>query len=381
MTAELKKYAAVVICITAAFLSSCAPSRQYLIEQGRGVTAKESSYVKILVLKSSSPVHLSSSGNLRVTDLSKGTIAHESGMKRIVFSKEMVKEPLRVDTTDGSIEIAGAQFRGMAEIHNVMGTLNVINVVKIEDYLLSVVPSEISPSWPIDAIKAQAVAARTYAYYHILKNRNNLYDLDATTASQMYKGKQAETEPTTKGVRETEGEIMTYLNQPIVAFFHSTCGGRTSDNDAVWKGEKIPYLSGRVCSYCSESPYYRWDEEMSMSTMRSIIASKYPAVRKIQGIQFARSQGRVVDATIRHSSGMIRLTGNEFRLIFPEKRIKSMYFEASKKGRSLHFTGRGWGHGVGMCQYGARGMAMKGIGYRNILSYYYKDVRIEKIPR
>ena len=75
------------------------------------------------------------------------------------------------------------------------------------------------------------------------------------------------------------------------------------------------------------------------------------------------------------------MTGNEFRLIFPEKRIKSMFFEASKKGHSLHFTGRGWGHGVGMCQYGARGMAMKGIGYRNILSYYYKDVRIEKILR
>jgi len=367
------------VCIAAAFLSSCAPSRQFLIDQGKNVSARESSYVKILVLKTSSPVHLSSSGAIRVMDLSKGTIAHESGLKKIVFSKEIVKDPLRVDTANGIIEIGGSAFRGMVEIHNSMGSLLVINVVKIEDYLLSVVPSEISPSWPQEAIKAQAVAARTYAYYHILKKINKLYDLDATTASQVYKGMKVEAEPTTKGVRDTEGEIMIYQNQPIVAFFHSTCGGKTTDNDSVWKGEKIPYLEGRVCRYCSESPYYRWDENMSMTDMRMIVSSRYPAVKKIKGIQFTRLQGRVVDASIRHDGGMLNITGNEFRMIFPEKRIKSMYFEASKKGRSLHFSGRGWGHGVGMCQYGARGMAVKGIGYRNILSFYYKNVRIEKI--
>jgi stage II sporulation protein D len=372
---------AVACILAAAFLSSCAPSRQFLIDKGQSVTARESSYVKVLIKKTVSPVRISAAGGIRVTDLVKGTIEHESNVDRSVFSRDSVKSSLRVLSSTGIIDIDGTQYRGMAEIHNVMGSLHIVNVVKIEDYLCSVVPGEISVSWPIEAIRAQAVAARTYAYYHIMKRQSDLYDLDATNASQVYKGISVENDATTAGVRDTEGQIMVYENQPILAFFHSTCGGSTVDNDMVWSGEKIPYLAGRECKYCKDSPYYRWTEDMPLVEVKQVIATRYPSVGRIEGIRFAKKNGRVVDAIVRHNSGQIRMTGNEFRMIFPEKKIKSMYFDARKIGHSLHVSGRGWGHGVGMCQFGMKGMAHRGANYRQILTYYYRGIAIESVKR
>jgi stage II sporulation protein D len=214
-----------------------------------------------------------------------------------------------------------------------------------------------------------------------MKKQSDIFDLDATTSSQVYKGIAVENAVTTKYVTETAGQIMTYDNQPILAFFHSTCGGSTADNDQVWNGERISYLTGRVCNYCAESPYYRWKEDLPLSEIRSVIASKYPHVGKIKGLSFNRYHGRIVDAVIRHDGGMIKMTGNEFRMIFPEKRIKSMSFNAEKRGVSLHLEGKGWGHGVGMCQYGARGMAIKGAQYKQILTYYYKGMNIVTVNK
>ena len=128
------------------------------------------------------------------------------------------------------LSVNGTRYRGTIELHGVTGLLYVINPVKLDEYLFGVVPSEMPPGWPLEAMKSQAVAARTYAYYHIMKHKNLLDDLDATTNSQVYKGIGAEKENSNNAVISTAGEIITHKGSPILSYFHSTCGGHTIDD-------------------------------------------------------------------------------------------------------------------------------------------------------
>jgi stage II sporulation protein D len=264
----------------------------------------------------------------------------------------------------------------MIELHNVLGKIYVINVLRIDEYLFGVVPSEILSSWNMESLKAQAVTARTYAYYHIMKKRDLLYELDATNNFQVYKGLEVETERTNKAVEETSGEILTYKNQPIIAYFHSTCGGKTADDKFVWDGNDLEYITGIQCRFCKESPDYSWEMKLTLYEMRRFLRKKYKGVGKIAGISFKKQDGRVVSVVIRHRNGVIKLSGNNFRLLFPDKKIKSLLFVAKKIKNGLILHGHGWGHGVGMCQWGAKGLAESGAIYREILKFYYRDVSI-----
>jgi stage II sporulation protein D len=371
--------AAAISAAAVLLITGCVPSQKFLSKQGRSVTERETSYIRVLVLKSVKPVVITSENGVRISNIQSRVIEHETELKRAVFAPDRVKSPLLVESTAGSITINNVRYRGMIEIRSVLGTLYAINIVKMEDYLSSVVPSEVSTSWESEALKAQAVAARTYAYYNILHKNNELFDLDATTNFQVYKGVSSENEHTTEAVKKTSGEIITYENQPIVAFFHSTCGGTTADNATVWNGESLPYLIGRTCPYCTESPYYRWEENIAISEISSYISERYEGVGKIKGLSFNRIKGRVVETIVRHDSGMMKISGNDFRMAMPEKRLKSMFFESTKNGKSIHFQGRGWGHGVGMCQFGSKGMAEKGKSYKDILSYYFTKIEFTKI--
>ncbi|MBN2403415.1 MAG: SpoIID/LytB domain-containing protein [Spirochaetes bacterium] len=257
-----------------------------------------------------------------------------------------------------------------------MGKIYVINVLQINEYLYGVVPSEIISTWETEALKAQAVAARTYTYHHLISSKKNIYDLDNSSNFQVYNGISSEKENTTIAVNETSGQIMFYKGKPIVAFFHSTCGGRTSHDKYVWGGEGQEYLKSVACTYCKESPYFSWEEKVSLYEIKEFLNKKYRGVGNITGIVFQRKDNRVVSAVIHHKNGIVKLTGNELRLLFPEKKIKSMHFTAQKVNDGLILHGHGWGHGVGMCQWGAKGMAEKGAGYKDILRYYYKGVSI-----
>ncbi|MGL4370036.1 MAG: SpoIID/LytB domain-containing protein [Spirochaetota bacterium] len=363
------------------FLLACSPSGRYLSQQGKQIVSRESLYVRVLVLKSPEPVAVSSDGRVRVSNLKTRTIDYERSGAKIAFAPEKVMTPVIVESSSNWIEVNGVRYRGMAELHNIVGSVCVINLVRLDEYLSSVVPGEMSSTWHAEALKAQAVAARTYAWYHILKKKNDLYDLDATTNFQVYKGMSSESSAAFKAVADTAGQIMTFQNQPILSFFHSTCGGSTVDSRYVWSGEPISYLRDVKCEYCSRSPYYRWDEKLTMPEMKQYISRHYNGIGQIQGISFERYNGRVVNATVRHRNGMIKMSGNDFRMIFPVKKIKSMYFEAHKHGTDIELKGRGWGHGVGMCQYGAKGMAENGASYKNILQYYYRGVSLDRISR
>jgi len=354
---------------------SCAPSRELLYKRGRSLGV-DGNLVRVLILKVDDRLTVSSHSKLKIAEIKSREIRYAGRGGKIHFYPEMVKNSLSVESWPQPIIVNGNRYRGHIELHNVLGKIYVINVLQLDEYLFGVVPSEIMSTWPMEALKAQAVTARTYAYYHIMKKKNLIYDLDSTTRFQVYRGLTVETEPTNRAVRETSGEIITYKNQPIIAYFHSTCGGHTVDDRFVWEGNDLEYLRGVTCKYCRESPAFSWDTELTLHEIRRFLKKKYHGIGRIIGITLKKRNGRVVFVVVRHSSGVVRIKGNDFRLLFPGKKIRSLLFAAEKTKNGLILHGHGWGHGVGMCQWGAKGLAERGADYRSILRYYYKNISI-----
>lgn len=366
-------------CLAAAlFVSSCAPSERYLLRQREEVFSGNR-YVRVLVKKARDEVVVSSGDKIKLTDMNDRSFKYFEGGRRISFRAGAVRSPLELESWNSPLSVDGVPYRGTIELHNVTGTLFVINSVKLEEYLFGVVPSEMPSLWPLEAIKSQAVAARTYAYYHITKHKNLLYDLDATTKSQVYGGMAAEVESTNRAVTETSGEIIAHRQGPILSYFHSTCGGRTIDDRYVWTQNDLPYLGAVTCPYCADSPKLNWEYRLRTAELRGALRKEHPGIRSIKQISFKRLQGRVASVVVRHNEGLARLTGNQFRMMISPMKIKSLAFEVKKEKGALLLKGKGWGHGVGLCQYGARGMAERGMSHRDILKHYYRDVDIIKI--
>jgi len=291
----------------------------------------------------------------------------------------MIDSPVTVES-EGPLSLGEQSYRGVFELQNVRGTLYVINILRMDEYLYSVVPGEIQANWPMEALRAQSVAARSYAYYHIVKNtEKERYDLDASTNFQVYRGMMIEKPSTTQAVNSTSGTICTYFREPIIAYFHSTCGGRTIDDKYVWNWNDLHYLQSIKCRYCKDSKNFNWEDTVPLNEIHDRLAKKNPGIGSIRGISFKKFDGRVSDVIITHSGGTIKMNGNNFRLLFPNDTIRSLYFDSVKKGPSLLLTGHGWGHGVGMCQWGSRGLAEKGASYKTILRYYYKDIQFNSI--
>ena len=354
---------------------SCTPSQKFLLKQNI-VSGVDKEFIRVLLKKTDKRVLISAKSKLKITVKKTDKVIYNDQGKDIYFQPEQIDNPLEIESGENYILIDGLAYRGIVELHNIFGKIYVINVLQMNEYLYSVVPSEIISTWETEALKAQAVAARTYAYHHLINTKKSIYDLDDSSNFQVYKGISAEKDSTTIAVNETSGKIMLHKGKAIAAFFHSTCGGRTSHDKYVWNSEGQNYLKSVACRFCQESPYFSWEEKISLYEIKEFLGRKYNAVGNITGISFQKKDDRVVTAVINHRNGIIKLTGNELRLLFPEKRIKSMYFSAEKIKDGLVLHGHGWGHGVGMCQWGAKGLASKGADYKDILKYYYSGISI-----
>ncbi len=374
----MKKLLYLIVLSIFTVLISCTPSKKFLIKKN----LKDSSgvkYVRVLILKTDKKITIKSKSRLRVIKRKTGKVIFDSRRVKLTFVPEKVKETLTVESWSSPLFINGSPYRGTVEIRNIVGKLYLINVLKVDEYLYSVVPGEIPSSWNMQALKAQAVAARTYAYYHIINNKNSFYDVDSSTKSQVYKGMIKENILTTEAVKSTSGEVISSNFQPILSYFHSTCGGRTIDSKYVWKNSENSYLRSVKCKFCIKSPYYKWTEKLSLSDIRESLKKKYKNIGKIKKISFLKKYGRVINVRILHTFGTIKLTGNNFRLLFPPKKLKSMFFNSKTYRNGLILFGRGWGHGVGLCQWGAKGMAEKGANYKAILKFYYTGIKIVKL--
>ena len=260
----------------------------------------------------------------------------------------------------------------------------VINVLGVEKYLNSVVGSEMPHKWHIEALKAQAIASRTYA---LKKTNNGLYDIDSTQTNQVYNGLESSTFKTRRAVRETRSLVITYKNKLINALFHSSSGGMTENSEEVWS-DPYPYLV-TVKDFDQKNPKIRWNKEVSKSELKEI----FPIIGGIQQIEVLNitETGRIKNLKITGTFGDKVITGKEFRsklglksTLFRPTISEDFYDKKDLNNQSniqfhpfLIISGMGAGHGVGMSQWGARYMADKGYKANQILKHFYKGVKIK----
>ena len=296
---------------------------------------------------------------------------------------------------------AGRWYRGTFRIHASNGDgLSLVNEVELESYLRGVLPSEIGnpPSAEYQAVKAQAVAARSYTLSYIGRRAELGFDLWATTEDQVYEGTKRENAQSDRALEETRGEVAIADGLPVRALYSSTCGGRTSNVEDVWPWPWTSYLrsvrdAGRDdSSYCARSGHYRWVESWSVAEFMELVRTYAPlegvAPKLLEGMLIdarvrSRSRcGRVAELVIETSAGESVLRGDRIRWVLRRpggKAILRSSFvkigvarDAEGRPERVVVSGAGNGHGIGLCQTGALGMARAGKAYREILRHYYK---------
>ena len=277
--------------------------------------------------------------------------------------------------------------------------LNAINVIDIEDYLRGVVPYEIGKldESKFEALKAQAVAARTYAYKHFGSRVAQGFDVYADTRDQVYKGLHSATALTDKAVRETEGVVMTYNGEFITAYYHSTCGGET-EGVVTWGRPDHPYLKNKPdlrpdgTPWCRESSYSEWTREFTEDELRDLFQinakeakANVPSFSSIKSmhIQDTLKSGRIHTLVIETNNGSFTAKADKIRWLFKRGGtiLPSSFFRIHKNGNEWILKGKGFGHGVGLCQMGARARAQAGQSYIQILTHYYPGITLEKFKR
>lgn len=282
---------------------------------------------------------------------------------------------------------APAKYRGSLEFRVENGKLAVVNELNIEDYLRGVVPAEIPPAWPKEALKAQAVAARNYALQRVEVTRGSSYNVVNDQLSQVYRGYDAETAATNEAVEETRGMVMTSQGSLITAFFHASSGGYTENSEDVWL-EQLPYIKGKADPYDKNEQHYNWQVDYSVEQL----------VTKLQGSGYNLAGLEDIEELAKTSSGAriksIAVSGQgtvgePVRTVISNADkvryalgLKSSLFTLEKvydqEGilLGIRIRGSGNGHGLGMSQWGARGMAAQGYNFQEILKYYYTGVNI-----
>ena len=278
-----------------------------------------------------------------------------------------------------AIFVNGKPYRGVAEISPGEKGLLVVNELPLEEYLVGLINCEISSSWPIEAVKAQAVIARTYALNRKEARKKAFYHMESTVMDQVYDGCLIEDSRAMRAVSETAGEVLTYKGAIIQAFYHSNCGGKTEASENVW-GVSLPYMMGVECEYCLTSMTSGWEQTLSLRDSEE----KFRAAGfKVTGLTDIRpgvrnSRGRLRNIVLVTSRGEVSLPGDQFRKILGYGIIKSTNFTVKVANGEAVFSGIGNGHGVGLCQWGAKQRAVDGFVYSEILSYYYPGTVLKK---
>ena len=319
------------------------------------------------------------SSSNKVSIPSSDGIEAKAGRDGIVVNGTLYSS-LKIESKEPGIKVNGKRYRGTIEIVRDKSSLLLINELNLEDYLVGLINQEISSRWPMEAVKAQAVVARTYALYQKKNRKYPTYDLESTVTSQVYSGIESEDELARQAVKETEGEAAYYNGEMIQALYHSSCGGNTEAALEVW-GKEIPYLKSIKDPHCTEAPNYFWQYKIDLNGLRDRLRRFNSGIGKIESVSILKrsSSGRVTRISISHSKGSFVLEGKDFREALGFENLRSTDFTVKIKGDSVYLAGSGGGHGVGMCQWGAKGMAEEGKSYIDILKWYYPGVTIKRM--
>lgn len=393
-------------------------------------TMSASSGIKIDgVGKMTGTVTFSKNGN------SKLDISNSSKNKTCTVDED---EGLMIEPTDEDefISYNGKEYRGTFIVYRLDDSdITVVNVVDLEEYLYGVVPKEIATGHPMEALKAQAVAARTYTCKNLGKYEKWNFDMTNTTADQSYGGVSAECEDTTKAVNSTKRRIVTYDGEPITTYYFSTSSGWTENSENVWV-TAYPYLVAVEDKYQADThTYSNWSVSFTAEELKEILANKSIKIGNILGLNTtkkSKSNG-VLELEFVGSKDTYSVTKETCRSIFGTSSVRSQFYDVypdnavtaynleeetktkavnefkvatingtkkisssldeisvigknenktySKNPTTYTISGKGWGHGVGMSQNGAIGMAKAGFDYDEILEWYYTGAKVTKVRR
>ena len=329
----------------------------------------------------------------------------------------------------GNITVNGKEYRGCVQIlRSDVSDMSVINKVSMDEYLYGVVGKEMSPSWEIEALKAQAICAKNFAITNYNKFSKYGFNLCTTTVSQVYGGVSAESESVRNAVDAVAGQILLYENAPVQTYFFATSGGHTADVSHVWTAT-IPYLCGVEDPYedPKTSGHYTWKTEKSAEEIKSILQNKGKDIGDVTNVEVTKADdaGYILEIVITGTNGKHTIKKSEARSFFGSGIQSQNYTITAPEGKSVFilgrdgktaksvpnlvttngrinsslciigasgvkttvngggngnyiFNGKGYGHGIGMSQNGARGMAKLGYTYDQILSHYYPGTYLSK---
>lgn len=322
------------------------------------------------------PIKIQGQGLLQVYDVNDLLI--KKAIDILQINPGALKAKIQVKPESGFFVYDGIKYRGTVVLEPQKDDIYIINMIPLEKYLYSVVPSEVPSSWPEEALKAQAVTARTYVVREMLNRASQPFDVNKTTASQVYSGMDKETPRTTKAVEDTKGTIILHEGNPIQAFFHSNAGGYTEKPENVW-GSSLPYLDHVESVYDRQAPNYAWEFRIASVQMNRYLVKL--GIGYIEDIKVvSRNISKRVDVLeVKGEKGTVNVKGVDFRKLLGDTKLKSLMFDVRKESNSFHVKGYGFGHGVGMSQWGAFGMAKNSHNYPKIVQHFYPGTQLAKI--
>jgi stage II sporulation protein D len=347
--------------------------------------------IKVGIILNASYFMAGSSEDFFISDASNKKLRFTKDIVKVSCSEEgigiknhILLPPLKIESSNGIIFANSKRYRGYLTVIRSGNKINIINVLPTEDYINGVLPKEVSTNWSIEALKSQAVVSRTYAITNLNRHLDQGFDVCSTVHCQVYGGAGVEANSCNKAVSETQCEILSYDGKFAQTVFHASCGGHTEDPKYTWNwGNTPPYLRGVKCDYCVAAPCTKWEKTLSENFIRKQLSNNLGNnVGKIKSIKIKGKTpaGAAKELKIIHSKGEVTLSAYRFRLAVDAWQIKSHAFDFIKTaGDKFYFKGRGWGHKVGLCQWGAKGMAEKGKTYKEILAHFYPGATIKKV--
>lgn len=282
---------------------------------------------------------------------------------------------------DGTFAYNGRPFRGTFS-RNADG--QIVNVVDLEQYLAGVVPGEMPSSWPMAALQAQAICARTY----VLQRSNPLrsYDVVPSELDQVYRGIEGEAAGSNAAIAASAGRVLTFGGRYARLAYSSCCGGHTESAADLWGGAPVPYLGGVACDWCAASPNFRWIADLALANLQNEFASELDGCAPLTGLRIdARDlSGRARSIALLCGNANVSIPAGAFRTRVGSRVLRSLLLsniEPNQGGDAVSIDGAGLGHGVGLCQWGARGLALQGRDAHAILAFYFPGTGLGDLER
>ncbi len=399
MISFLNKKRALIVFFAASFLFLGWSSSRKLLETSYVLPPDISAYhtIRVQVGGTEKPFQVSSVGPFQVDGQGLGGLVQGANLapttirataSGIQFGSKVFKTTsIFVRSVNGpGVRFDKRVYKNGLEIKRKAGNqLLIINHIDLEHYLKGVIPFEANPKWTDATLEASAIVSRTFALFKMIEKRNQDFDVGSGALSQVYAGENVRHDRTDEIIDRTRGVVLLYQGEIFPAYFHSASGGATTSANDVWPVKYHPALQGVKCEFCQSSKHDTWSVFIKYADIEKVVREDgglgVRAVSEIKLKSYDRS-GRPREMEVIGRNGKFKPSFNEFRVWIGAQKLKSTLItrylnQPAKQG--VTFWGRGWGHGVGLDQYGAKYMGELGYTAQQILSYFYPGSSIEQI--